>query len=77
MSRWQNDAARRQSQLAHNWSDAWVRYLDHVVQFSIYHGAPQQQRERNLLRSVDDNKQASPLSQGKKREPLAPFYPSE
>ena len=38
-----------------------------TVQFSIYHDAPQQQRERNMqklyLRSVDDNKQAPPLSQ--------------
>ena len=65
--RWRNDAAYRQSPLVHNWSDAWVRYLDHVVQFSIFHDAPQQQRERNMhilyLRSVDDNKQAPPLSQ--------------
>ena len=76
----------------HNWSDAWVRYLDHDVQFSIFHGAPQQ-RERNMhilyLRSVDDNKQAPPLSQRpgyreakeqlrnlqRRKENLAPFIP--
>ena len=28
--RWQNDEIHRKSQLAHNWSDAWVRYLDHI-----------------------------------------------
>ena len=65
--RWQNDAAYKQSQLVHNWSDAWVRYLDHIVQFSIFHKAPQQQRERHMhihhLRRVDENKQAPPLSQ--------------
>ena len=26
--RWQNDAIYRKSQLAHDWSDAWVRCLD-------------------------------------------------
>ena len=64
---WQNDEIYRKSQLAHNWSDAWVRYLDHIVQFNIYRNAPQSQRERyvNLLhvRSVDENKQAPPLWQ--------------
>ena len=35
--RWQNDEIHKQSQLAHNWSDAWVRYLDDIVHFSIYH----------------------------------------
>ena len=64
---WQNDATYRQSQLVHNWSDGWVRYMDHVVQFSIYHDAPQHERERNMhvlyLLSVDDNQQAPPLSQ--------------
>ena len=60
------DAAYRQPQLVHNWSDVWVRYLDHIVQFSIVHNAPQQQRERimqkNDVRSVDENEQAPPLS---------------
>ena len=57
-----NDEIYMKSQLAHCWSDAWVRYLDHIVHFNIYHNAPQPQRERyvNLLhlRSVDENKQA-------------------
>ena len=44
--RWQNDEIYRQSQLAHNWSDAWVRYVDHIVHFNIYHNAPQSQREK-------------------------------
>ena len=35
--RWHNDAACRQSQLVQNWSDAWVRYLDHIVQLHIFH----------------------------------------
>ena len=65
--RWQNDQIYRKSQLAHNWSDAWVRYLDHIVHFSICHNATQPQRERKMsllhLRSVDGNKQAPPLSQ--------------
>ena len=64
--RWQNDDIYRQSQLAHNWSNALVRYLDHIVHFSIYHNVTQQQRERRVhilyLRSVDENRQAS-LSQ--------------
>ena len=64
-SRWQNDETHRKSQLAHNWSDAWVRYLDHIVHFNINHNAPHPQRERyvNLLHSriVDDNNQAGPL----------------
>ena len=44
--RWQNDAIYRHSQFVHNWSDAWVRYLDHTVHFSIYHNATQQQRKK-------------------------------
>ena len=55
--RWQND----------DWSDAWVRYLDHIVHFNIHRNAPQPQRERyvNLLhlRGVDENKQTGPLWQ--------------
>ena len=65
--RWQKDEIYRQSQLAHNWSDAWVPNLDHIVNFSIYHNATQQQRERNMnllyFRSVDENRQAPLLSQ--------------
>ena len=34
--------------LPDNWSDAWVRYLCHIVHFSIYHNATQQQRERHM-----------------------------
>ena len=60
--RWQNYEIYRKSQLAHNWSDAWVRYLDHIVHFNIYHNATQPQREGYVkllhLRTVDENKQA-------------------
>ena len=63
--RWQNGAIYRQLQRVHNWSDAWVRYLDHIVYFSICHNAPQQQREIHMhilyLRSVDENRQPPPL----------------
>ena len=62
--RWQNDEIYRKSQLAHYWLDAWVKYLDNIVHFNIYHHAPSPQRERyvNLLhlRSLDENKQARP-----------------
>ena len=63
--RWQHDEIYRTSQLSHNSSDAWVRYLDHVTQFDISHNAPQWQRERYAnsthLRSLDSNKQAGPF----------------
>ena len=44
--RWQKDEIYRKSQLVHNWSDARVRFLDHIVHFSIHHNAVQPQRER-------------------------------
>ena len=49
--RWQNDETFRKSQLVHEWSDAWVRYLDHIAQIDISHTAPHSQREgyNNLL----------------------------
>ena len=54
----------KKSQLSHNWSDAWVRYLDHIAQFDMSHNAPYWQGERyvNLihLRGLDSNKQAGP-----------------
>ena len=61
---WRNYETHRKSQLAHNWSDARVRYLDHIVHFNIYHKATQPQRERFVnsfqWRSVHENKQAPP-----------------
>ena len=55
----------RTSQLAHNWTDAWVRSSAFIVHFDISHNAPSSQSERqaNLihLRSLDSNKQAGPL----------------
>ena len=46
--RWEHDEICRKSQLAHNWSDAWVRYLDHIAQFDMSHNAPSWQRERHV-----------------------------
>ena len=43
--RWQHNEIHEKSQLSHKWSDAWVRNLDHIVQFDISHNAPQWQRE--------------------------------
>ena len=60
--RWRNDEAYRTSQLAHNWTDAWVRYLDFIVHIGISHNAPSWQRERyiNLVHLRDlDLEQAS------------------
>ena len=63
----QNDETYRESQLAINWSDAWVRYLDHIVKLDISHTAPHLQRNkynnRLYLRSVDEDKQAPPPQQ--------------
>ena len=60
--RWQNDETCRKSQLAHDWSDAWVRHSDHNAQIDISHKAPHERWERYknplYLRSVDENKQA-------------------
>ena len=65
--RWQNDENYRESQLAIDWSDAWVRYLDHLHKIDISHKAPQEQRSRynNLLylRCVHEDRQAPLLSQ--------------
>ena len=33
--RWQNNETCRESQLAIDWSNAWVRYLDHIAQIDI------------------------------------------
>ena len=55
--RWWNDEAYRTSQLAHNWTDAWVRYSDFIVHIDISHNAPSWQRERYInlvhLRDLD------------------------
>ena len=65
--RWQNDEKYMESQVARVWSDAWMRYSDHIVHIDISQKAPHEQRDRhkNLLdlRSVDENKQAPLLSQ--------------
>ena len=49
--RWQRDETYRESQLVPEWSDAWVRCLDHIANIDISHTAPHFQRNRcnNLL----------------------------
>ena len=42
-NRWQNDATYRKSQQDMGWSDAWVRYIDHIAQIDISHTASHQQ----------------------------------
>ena len=63
--RWQNHEVYRASQLAQNWTDEWVKYLDFIAHCDISHDAPHWQRARynNMihLRSLDSNKQAGPL----------------
>ena len=62
----QNDATYKKSQQDIGWSDAWVRYLDHIAQIDYSHNAPHEQRSINLnliyLRYVDEDRQATPLS---------------
>ena len=62
----ENDATYRESQLAIGWSDAWVRYLDHVAQVDISHKASHEEwgRYHNLiyLRGMDEDRPAPPLS---------------
>ena len=50
--RWQNDEACRKSQLAHNWSGARVKYLDHIVQIDISHTTPHEQRENSRIHFI-------------------------
>ena len=45
LDRWQRDKNYKESQLVHEWSDAWVRFLDHVAKIDISHTAPHSQRE--------------------------------
>ena len=37
INRWQNDEVYRASQLAHNWNDEWVKYLDFIAHLDISH----------------------------------------
>ena len=66
LDRWQNDKTYRESHFASGWSDASVRYLDHIAQIDISQKGTQEQRSRchNLLylQSVDEDRQAPPLS---------------
>ena len=67
LDRWQNDEVYRESQLAHGWTDEWVKYLDNISEIDISHNAPFRQRVRynNIvcMRGVDSKKQAGPLCQ--------------
>ena len=64
--RWENDEIYRKSQLDTGWSDAWVRYLDHIEQIDISHEATPEQRCRYhhliCVRSVNEDRQAPPSS---------------
>ena len=64
---WQIDETYRQSQLATDRSDAWVRHMDQFAKIDISHKAPHEQRSRyhKLLfsRSVDEDTQAPLLTQ--------------
>ena len=44
--RWQRDEIYRKSQLVHEWSDVWMRYLGLIAKIDISHTAPLLQRER-------------------------------
>ena len=74
--RWQNDEVYRASQLAHKWTDEWVKNLDFIAHLHISHNAPSWQRARynNMihLRSLDSNKQAARDTK-KQPEPLLIF----
>ena len=67
MDRWQHDEIFRASQLAHGWTETWVKYLDHISEIGISHNALFRQRQRYestlYMRGVDSNKQAGPLCQ--------------
>ena len=67
LDRWQNDEKKQASHLVHGWTETWVKYLDHISQIDISHGAPYRQRLRHEstlhMRDVVSNKQAGPLCQ--------------
>ena len=68
----QRDETYREFQMVHEWSDACVRYLDHVAKSDISQKAPHSQRERynNLLLLVEcQRRQASATSATKTRIP--------
>ena len=46
--RWQNDETYRQSRLAHSWSDAWVRYLDHILYISLSTTMRRNSKEKDI-----------------------------
>ena len=64
-SRWENDLDFGKSQETIGWKDAFVRYLEHIVQIGISHEAPAEQRGRfhNLVhpRGKEESLQGMPL----------------
>ena len=66
MDRWKNDEIYWVSQLAHGWTEMWVKCLDHMSKIDINHDAPNRQRQQHestlYIRGVDSNEQAGPLS---------------
>ena len=61
--RWQNDETYRASEMAHGWSEMWVKYFDCISKIDISHEAPYRQRLRHEntlhMRGVDSKKQAT------------------
>ena len=64
--RWTNDQVYRESQLAHDWSDAFVNYLYHIAAIDIPFNDTQEQRGRYSrllhLRASDDDRQGPPFA---------------
>ena len=67
LDRWQKDEVYRASQLAHGWTETWVKYLDYISNIDISVDAPHWQRQRYestvYMRGADFDKQAGPLCQ--------------
>ena len=53
--RWQNGETHRESQLAINWSDAWVRYLDNIAKINFTCGVSTKTSQRHLYKKKDQD----------------------
>ena len=49
--RWEYDSQKKETQMSHGWTDAWVRYFELIAKIDISHIATAEQRGRdqNLL----------------------------
>ena len=67
LDRWQKDEIYQASQLAHGWTETYVKYLDYISEIDISCNAPYRQQVRYnntvYMRGVDSNRQARPLCQ--------------